>query len=99
MLAMNAVCPFRAARYPRPMPVNVGIVGATGLVGGLMRTVRAERQFPVGDLRLFASPRSAGGVLEWQGREIVVEDAAPAAPAGLDLALFSAGASTSREQA
>jgi aspartate-semialdehyde dehydrogenase len=78
------------------MAVNVGIVGSTGLVGGVMRSVLAERAFPVGELRLFASARSAGRRLDWQGAEIEVEDAETADPAGLDIALFSAGGSTSR---
>ena len=79
--------------------MNVGIVGATGLVGGLMRTLLAERDFPVSDLRLFASARSAGRTLPWDGREITVEDAATADFAGLDLALFAAGATLSKELA
>ena len=64
-----------------------------------MRTLLAERNFPVSELRFFASARSAGTRLEWQGREIVVEDAATADVAGLDIALFSAGATSSRELA
>ncbi|MGI9021725.1 MAG: aspartate-semialdehyde dehydrogenase, partial [Acidimicrobiales bacterium] len=76
--------------------MNVGIVGATGLVGGVMRSVLAERRFPVSALRLFASARSAGRRIEWEGTEITVEDAATADWQGLDLALFSAGATTSR---
>ena len=79
--------------------VNVGVVGATGQVGGVVLRILAERDFPVGDLRLFASSRSAGSTITWQGREIVVEDASTADPTGLDIAIFSAGATTSREQA
>ncbi len=79
--------------------VNVGIVGATGQVGGKMLEILAERSFPVGELRLFASARSAGRVMEWQGREITVEDAATADYANLDIALFSAGGATSKELA
>ncbi|HWH35560.1 MAG TPA: aspartate-semialdehyde dehydrogenase [Acidimicrobiales bacterium] len=78
------------------MGANVGIVGATGLVGGVMRSVLAERDFPADSLRLFASARSAGQRLAWAGGDIEVEDAATADPAGLDLALFSAGATASR---
>jgi aspartate-semialdehyde dehydrogenase len=78
------------------MAVNVGIIGATGLVGGVMRSVLAERQFPVASLRLFASARSAGRRLRWQDGEIEVEDADAADLDGLDLALFSAGATASR---
>ncbi|HWI05268.1 MAG TPA: aspartate-semialdehyde dehydrogenase [Acidimicrobiales bacterium] len=79
--------------------MNVGIVGATGLVGGIMRTLLAERGFPVDQLRLFASARSAGKTLPWKGGEIPVEDAATADYAGLDLALFAAGATLSKELA
>jgi aspartate-semialdehyde dehydrogenase len=64
-----------------------------------MRTLLAERKFPVSELRFFASARSAGTRIEWQGREIVVEDAATADVNGLDIALFSAGATSSRELA
>ena len=82
---------------PTPRTLNVGVVGATGQVGVAMRQILAERGFPVGDIRFFASPRSAGTVLPYAGREVVVEDAATADPRGLDIALFSAGATTSRE--
>jgi len=81
---------------PPPGPsLAVGIVGATGMVGEIMRSILAERDFPVGSLRLFASARSAGKRRWWQDREIVVEDAATADYAGLDVVFFSAGASTS----
>ncbi|MGY1608242.1 MULTISPECIES: aspartate-semialdehyde dehydrogenase [unclassified Geodermatophilus] len=79
--------------------LRVGIVGATGQVGAVMRQVLAERRFPVSELRFFASARSAGSALPWGDGEITVEDAATADPTGLDVALFSAGASTSRVQA
>ena len=79
--------------------MNVGIVGATGLVGGIMRTLLAERNFPVDQLRLFASARSAGKTLPWAGGEITVEDAATADFTGIDLALFAAGATLSKELA
>jgi aspartate-semialdehyde dehydrogenase len=75
--------------------MHIGIVGATGQVGGVMRSVLAERQFPVDDLRFFASSRSAGRRLTWTDREIEVEDAATADFSGLDVALFSAGKTTS----
>jgi aspartate-semialdehyde dehydrogenase len=78
---------------------NVAIVGATGLVGGVMRTILEERSFPVDELRLLASARSAGKTLPWKDGEITVEDAATADPAGLDIAIFSAGATASRAQA
>ncbi len=77
--------------------MKIGIVGATGQVGGVMRAILAERAFPVDELRLFASARSAGRTLPWAGGEITVEDASTADYAGLDVALFSAGATTSRE--
>ena len=77
-------------------PVNIGVVGATGQVGVAMRQILAERKFPVGEIRFFSSARSAGKVLEFEGREIVVEDAETADPTGLDVALFSAGATASR---
>jgi len=79
--------------------MNVGIVGATGLVGGIMRSLLAERDFPVDELRLFASARSAGRTLPWAGGKITVEDAATADFTGLDLALFAAGATLSKELA
>ncbi|MEU3407348.1 aspartate-semialdehyde dehydrogenase [Streptomyces sp. NPDC006670] len=76
--------------------MRVGIVGATGQVGGVMRSILAERKFPVDELRLFASARSAGSTLEWQGQEITIEDASTADYSGLDIVLFSAGGATSR---
>ncbi|MGY1698581.1 aspartate-semialdehyde dehydrogenase [Geodermatophilus sp. SYSU D00766] len=79
--------------------LRVGIVGATGQVGAVMRQVLAERRFPLAELRFFASARSAGSTLPWGTGEITVEDAATADPTGLDVALFSAGADTSRVQA
>ena len=72
--------------------LHVGIVGATGLVGTMIREILAERAFPVASLRLFASARSAGKVLDG----VVVEDAETADFSGLDVVLFSAGGSTSR---
>ena len=79
-----------------PNPARVGVVGATGLVGTMMRELLAERGFPVASLRLFASSRSAGTTLPWNGGEIVVEDAETADYSGLDVVFFSAGGSTSR---
>jgi aspartate-semialdehyde dehydrogenase len=78
------------------MGVRIGVVGATGQVGVAMRQILAEREFPADEVRFFASARSAGTVLPYAGREVVVEDAATADPSGLDIALFSAGATTSR---
>src|SRR5262245_21976668 len=79
--------------------MRVGVVGATGQVGGVMRALLAERDFPLTELRYFASARSAGRALPWKDGELVVEDAATADVSGLDLALFSAGAASSRELA
>ena len=83
-------------KFSRSNPPHVGVVGATGLVGGMMRELLAERDFPLASLRLFASARSAGTKVDFQGREIVVEDASTADFAGLDIVFFSAGGSTSR---
>jgi len=85
--------------FPQSGPLNVGIVGATGLVGGMMMSLLDERAFPVASIRLFASARSAGSTLRWRDADITVEDAATADYAGLDVVFFSAGASTSRELA
>ncbi|MEZ5250805.1 MAG: aspartate-semialdehyde dehydrogenase [Ilumatobacteraceae bacterium] len=79
--------------------MKIGVVGATGQVGAVMRQILVERGFPVDEIRFFASARSAGSTLPWQGGEVVVEDAATADPTGLDIALFSAGATSSRELA
>ena len=76
--------------------MKIGIVGATGQVGGVMRAVLAERKFPLTQIRFFASSRSAGKTLPWAGDQVVVEDADQADPKGLDIALFSAGATSSR---
>ncbi|GAA3175616.1 MULTISPECIES: aspartate-semialdehyde dehydrogenase [Streptomyces] len=76
--------------------MRIGIVGATGQVGGVMRGILAERKFPVEQLRLFASARSAGRTLPWQDTEITIEDAATADFSGLDIVLFSAGGATSK---
>jgi aspartate-semialdehyde dehydrogenase len=79
--------------------LRVGVVGATGQVGSVMRRLLAERNFPVSEMRFFASARSAGTRLPWGDGEIVVEDAETADPSGLDIALFSAGATSSRAYA
>ena len=79
--------------------MRVGVVGATGQVGAVMRAILEERNFPVEEIRFFASARSAGTTLLWKGTEITVEDAALADPSGLDVALFSSGATSSRELA
>ena len=79
--------------------VNIGVVGATGQVGQVMRTLLEERDFPTTSVRFFASARSQGKKLEFRGQQIEVEDAETADPSGLDIALFSAGATMSRVQA
>lgn len=79
--------------------VSIGVVGATGQVGGVMRTLLEQRNFPADEVRFFASPRSAGKKLPFAGREITVEDATTADPSGLDIALFSAGGTMSKVQA
>src|SRR3954464_7198893 len=79
--------------------MRVGVVGATGQVGTVMRRLLAQRSFPVDEIRFFASARSAGGTLPWEGVDVRSEGAAAADPAGLDIALFSAGGATSKELA
>ena len=79
--------------------VRIGVVGATGQVGAVVRRLLEERDFPVAEIRYFASARSAGTTLPFRGEDIVVEDASTADPAGLDIAIFSAGATTSKAQA
>ena len=82
------------------MSLNIGIVGATGQVGEVIRDIlEAEPGFEIASVRFFASARSAGKTLPFRGEQIVVEDAAEADPTGLDVALFSAGGATSRAQA
>ena len=76
---------------------TVAVVGATGQVGGVMRRLLEERNFPVDKIRYFASARSAGTTLPWKGTDVVVEDVATADLSGIDIALFSAGGSTSKE--
>ena len=78
---------------------RIGVVGATGQVGQVMRNLLTQRNFPVDEVRFFASARSAGKKLEFGGQEIEVEDSETADPSGLDIALFSAGATMSRVQA
>ncbi|MEI2454976.1 MULTISPECIES: aspartate-semialdehyde dehydrogenase [Lysobacter] len=78
---------------------NVAVVGATGAVGETMLKVLAERKFPIGQLHVLASERSAGEKIEFGGKTIVVQDLAKFDPAGVDIALFSAGGSVSKEYA
>jgi aspartate-semialdehyde dehydrogenase len=82
-----------------PSNPTVGVFGATGQVGGVMRKLLAERRFPLDRVRFFASARSAGTTLPWDGAEVVVEDTATADFSGIDIALFSAGGASSREYA
>ncbi len=79
--------------------LNIAVVGATGQVGAVMRRLLDERDFPVASIRYFASARSAGRTLPWRDQQIVVEDVATADLSGIDVALFSAGGSTSKEHA
>lgn len=74
---------------------NVAIVGATGAVGQELLSILAERRFPVAELRLFASPRSAGRAIAWNERSLVVERLSPDAFDGTDIVFFSAGADIS----
>jgi len=79
--------------------VSLGVVGATGQVGQVVRQLLLERNFPLDSVRFFASSRSAGTNLPFGGTEVFVEDVATADPKGLDIAIFSAGATLSKEQA
>ena len=79
--------------------INIGVVGATGQVGAVVRRLLEERDFPVTNIRFFASARSAGTSLTFKGEQITVEDASVADPTGLDVAIFSAGATLSKTQA
>ncbi len=78
---------------------NVAVVGATGAVGEVMLSILAERKFPVGELVALASARSAGSMVQFGDREIVVQDLATFDPKGIDIALFSAGGATSKDYA
>ncbi len=79
--------------------LSVAVVGTTGQVGTVMREILAERAFPIRELRLFATARSAGTAVEYGGQTVIIEDVATADPAGIDIALFSAGATGSRAHA
>jgi aspartate-semialdehyde dehydrogenase len=78
---------------------TLAVVGATGQVGVAMRSILEERSFPADRVRFFASPRSVAKTLSFRGEDIVIEDAETADLSGIDIALFSAGATTSRAQA
>ncbi|GAA2738820.1 aspartate-semialdehyde dehydrogenase [Pedococcus aerophilus] len=79
--------------------MRIGVFGATGQVGSVMRALLAERAFPVDEIRFFASARSAGTTLPWAGGEVTVEDSATADFSGIDIALFSNGGAASKELA
>ena len=78
---------------------RVAVVGATGAVGQTMLEVLAERRFPVSEIVPLASSRSAGSRIEFRGKEYVVQDLETFDPAGLDIALFSAGGGTAKQHA
>lgn len=78
---------------------HVAVVGATGAVGETMLSILAERDFPVGTLSVLASERSAGGEIEFNGQKVTVQDLATFDPTGVEIALFSAGGSVSKEYA
>ena len=79
--------------------IRLGVVGATGQVGAVVRRLLEDRETPIAEIRFFASARSAGTTLPFRGQAITVEDASTADPTGLDVAIFSAGATMSRVQA
>lgn len=79
--------------------MRIGVFGATGQVGQVMRAMLEQRDVPLDDVRFFSSAKSAGTVLPFMGRDITVEDTATADFAGIDIAIMSAGATTSREYA
>ena len=79
--------------------VALGVVGATGQVGQVVRDLLLERSFPLSSVRFFASASSAGTLIPFGDSSIEVEDVATADPSGLDIAIFSAGATLSKEQA
>ncbi len=81
------------------MAARIGVVGATGQVGTVVRQLLSDRAFPIDEIRFFASSRSAGTVLSFEGKDIIVEDTETADPTGLDIAIFSAGAALSKAQA
>ncbi len=80
-----------------PRKYRVAVLGATGLVGGTLLELLAEREFPASEVRPLASPKSAGATVDFGGRELTVGLAEPAAFKGVDLVLSSAGAAVSRE--
>ena len=101
----DAPAPQPTATAARPTgalpnrPLKLAILGATGAVGQELLELLAERSFPVGELAVLASSRSAGQTLSWQGREHTIQAVSEAAFAGVDVVLASAGGSTSRQWA
>lgn len=81
------------------MGARIGVVGATGQVGAVVRQLLVDRKFDIDEIRFFASARSAGKIIPFNGQDVVVEDAETADPTGLDIAIFSAGATLSKAQA
>lgn len=81
------------------MPITLGVVGATGQVGQVVRQLLIDRNFPANRVRFFASARSAGQEIPFDGTTVTVENLEDANPSGLDIAIFSAGAGTSRAHA
>ncbi|MDO5533040.1 MAG: aspartate-semialdehyde dehydrogenase [Propionibacteriaceae bacterium] len=79
--------------------MRVGVFGATGQVGQVMRALLEERNFPLDEVRFFSSAKSAGTVIPFKGTDVTVEDTATADLSGLDIAIMSAGATMSREYA
>ena len=79
--------------------MRVGVFGATGQVGQVMRALLEERDFPLDEVRFFSSAKSAGRTIPFKGKDVTVEDTATADLSGLDIALMSAGATMSREYA
>jgi aspartate-semialdehyde dehydrogenase len=81
--------------------LSVGVFGATGQVGAVMRALLVQRRFPIGQIRFFASARSVGRTISWEGLDVAVEDSGSPDTSfdGLDVALFSNGAVNSRPQA
>jgi aspartate-semialdehyde dehydrogenase len=85
--------------FDDPENVNIGILGASGLVGGLAADILAERNVAFGALRVFASEQSAGGQIQYKDRNVVVEDAAEADFTDLDIVIGAAGAEVSKRYA
>ena len=98
---MTAASAAQTAQVPAlpNRPLKVAILGATGAVGQELLELLAERAFPVGELVVLASPRSAGQTLRWQGETHTIQAVSEAAFTGVDLVLASAGGSASKQWA